>query len=393
MNASIASFALVLSIPIGSAFGWGALGHQVVADLAQDMLTPKARAEAAALLGPSSGGGAGGASFRLSSVSVWADDIKTLRPQTRPWHYATIQLDEPGYRAGVTDSPNVVTALAASLAVLGDAKADRYAREEALKWVVHLVGDLHQPLHVGEDKDKGGNLAKVKVGRRTENLHAVWDYVLLERLHLPADSLRALLAASLAADPARIARHAQGTVVSWADETHLKARACYTFRGKPLKKGIAVSLDRTYTRPNTWVILDQLQIAAVRLASSLNRALDPAAPAVPPLPTSARVTGAGHGARVDSAAFFRAADPDPADSADPAHAGKPAKSDKAAAVPSAGSGASGSGGRFAWSAKSEVYHYADCADVKRIKKKNLQRGDSPPPGLPLHPGCPKKEGY
>ncbi len=375
-------FFFVLSLP-ERIFAWGELGHGLIADLAQDMMTPAARTRALALLGPPSGGGAGGAGGRLSTVAAWADEIKGLRPSTRTWHYVTLQADSPGYASALAagrppDSPNVVTALTASLAVLADVGAGRYAREEALKWTIHLVGDMHQPLHVGEDRDRGGNLAKVKVGRRTRNLHEVWDHVLLERLNLPADSLRALLARSLAADPAFIDRHAGGTPAAWTDETHAKTAACYMLHGRRMRRGIAVSLDRTYLRPNTLAALAQIKIAAVRLAWALNRALDPAAPPRPRALSAPRGTVAA-----DSAAYFRSADPDPEAVAEGAPE-VPAKAAPGAASP-------GGRGRYAWSVHSKVYHFADCADAARIKPKNLKRGDVPPPGLTLHPGCPKRD--
>lgn len=358
-------FLLLVLLP-RTAGAWGALGHQVIADLAQDMLTPAARARASALLGPPTAGGAGGAGFRLSAVSTWADDIKSLRPETRAWHYVTLQVAEPRYDAAKADSPNVVTALKRSLGVLGDASADRYAREEALKWVVHLVGDLHQPLHVGEDRDRGGNLHKVKVGRRTRNLHEVWDYVLLERLNLPADTLRALIRRDIAADAAWRTRIAGGTVEQWVDETHALSRGCYLLHGRPMRKGIASSLDRSYLRPNTWVVLGRLKTASVRLARVLNAALDPAAPPVPPAP----VRAAG---RADTAAYFAAAAGDPDVETSPAERG----------------GASASA-KYFWSVNSTVYHLAGCADIARIKQSNLRGGDVPPPGLSLHAGCPRK---
>ena len=163
---------------------------------------------------------------------------------------------------------------------------------------------------MGEDRDRGGNLAKVKVGRRTRNLHEVWDYVLLERLNLPADSLRPLLARSLAADPAFIARHSGGTVEAWVDETHAKTAACYLLHGKRMRKGIAVSLDRTYLRaqypggPGP----DQNRGGAPGLGRSI-AALDPAlrpGPSFPPSRASARaVPAAARGsAGEDTAAVF-----------------------------------------------------------------------------------------
>ena len=279
---------------------FGALGHQVIGGIAEDMLTPKAKAEVDSLLATS---GASGGPGTLASVSTWADEIRTLRPHTRPWHYVTIQIGEAGYDSTRADSVNIIKALKRQLDVLATPSAGRYAREEALKWVVHLVGDLHQPLHAGEDRDKGGNLAKVKVNRRTHNLHEVWDHVLLERLHLPPDSLRFMLERRMAADAGFVPRYARGTVESWADDTHSKSRGCYLLAGKPMRKGIKVQLDKAYLHAATLTVLEQMEKGAVRLAFALNRALDPKAgtmPALRPHP--------GYRGPADSAAFFVLAD-------------------------------------------------------------------------------------
>jgi hypothetical protein len=380
--------------PVRHASAYGVLGHQAIAALAEDMLTPKAKAEVKSLLGPAGG------PATLASIATWADDIRMLRPETRPWHYVTIQIGEARYDSAHADSADVIKALKRQLAVLAQPGADRYAREEALKWVVHLVGDLHQPLHAGEDRDKGGNLAKVKVNRRTYNLHEVWDYVLLERLRLPPDSLRPMLERQIAADPEFIRRNAQGTVENWADDTHAKSPACYLLHGKPMRKGIKAQLDKAYVDAATVTVLTQLKIGAVRLAFALNRALDPAgsmpAPALKPPP----------GWRNDESAFFARAEPlkevtgGEADSAagDDAAAAPAApkaaptvlivKAPRAARPRAAGRAKRIPGGLYAWSVNSEVYHYSECADVARIKRKNLQSGDFPPPGKILHAGCP-----
>jgi hypothetical protein len=356
-----------------SAHAWGAQGHQVIAALAEDMLTPGAKIAVTQILGP-----AGGA-VSLASVSIWADDIRMLRPDTRPWHYATLQLAALQYDPAQADSADVVKALTRELSILENPASERYAREEALKWCVHLIGDLHQPLHVGEDHDKGGNLQPVKVNRRSYNLHAVWDYVLLERLHLETDTLRALLARDIAAEPGFIGRNAGGSVRQWADETHAKSAACYALRGKPIRKGIKAQLDKAYVDAATATVLAQLKLAAVRLAYSLNRTLDPGAriQARPPVAPA-------QGWRQDQGGFFRHADAitdgDARDSGSAARAG-PDRNRKAPRRPKA----SQSG--FAWSVHSQVYHFSACPDVARIKKGNLRLGDAPPPGLHLHAGC------
>jgi hypothetical protein len=356
-------FPFVFLFSMRAAFAWGVLGHQLVASMAEDMLTPKARAEAFALLGPNGGPGS------LARIATWSDDIRILRPETRPWHYVTIQIGEPRYDAAKADTPNVVGALNNALRVLRKpdaAGADRYAREEALKWVVHLVGDLHQPLHVGEDHDKGGNLLKVKVGRRTHNLHEVWDFVLLERLHLSLDTLRGTLESELAADPGFLRSNARGTVEDWVNETHLRSAACYEVRGKSIRKGIKMSLERDYLRGNTVVALGQIKRAAVRLAFLLNGALDPthAAPVAP----------AG-GVRID---YFARSEDVPEETTQPPQSRQQ------------GSKQTRKQASYAWSVHSKIYHLAGCADLAKIKPKNLRTGDIPPPFLELHKGCPAR---
>ena len=350
---------------------FGVLGHQVIAAMAEDMLTPRAKAEVDALLSASA---SSGGPATLASISTWADEIRMLRPETRPWHYVTIQIGEAGYDSTRADSSDAIKAVKRQLDVLARPKADRYAREEALKWVVHLVGDLHQPLHAGEDRDKGGNLVKVKVNRRTYNLHEAWDHVILERLHLPLDSLRPMMERRMAADTGFAARYARGTVESWADDTHAKARACYLVNGRPMRKGIKSQLDKAYLDAATLILLDQLEKGAVRLAFVLNRALDPQGTVrVAPFQAAKRgkVPQSAASRAADSAAFFAAADPVTGGAA-------------------SDSGASAATGAYAWSVNSGVFHYSSCADVARILKKYLRYGNAPPPGKKLHKRCPVK---
>jgi hypothetical protein len=426
-DAAKTALALIMAIGLGlaaPAWPFGEFGHRLVGALAEDMLTPKARAQAHALLGPEGG------PATLAAASTWADEIRTLRPATRPWHYITFQIDDPRPDVARADTPNAVTALDRELAVLSSPGADRYAREEALKWVIHLVGDLHQPLHAGERHDQGGNLMRVKVNRRTYALHAVWDYVLLERLHLTVDSAKAMLEDGIAADPAWISRNAQGTPARWALETHGLSPACYLLRGKAMPAGRKVQLDREYVRAATLASLEQIKRAGARLAFALNRALDPGS-GLPALrdPASRDSSRAPPRDSASAAAGKGAADPGPAARAGPrrppapadwfAHADSlredPAGEDSAAdeeangkaPVEAHAKARPASGGyaaqdvparkpkrgktplaRYAWSANSKVYHYSECADVKRILKKNLSTSDIPPPDKALHAGCP-----
>ena len=331
------------------ALAFGEFGHQLIGALAEDMLTPKARSQVQALLGPAGG------PATLAAASTWADEIRTLRPASRPWHYITLQIEDPRPDVARADTPNAVTALDRELAVLSKPDADRYAREEALKWVIHLVGDLHQPLHAGERHDKGGNLMRVKLNRRAYALHAVWDYALLERLHLPLDSAKAMLEREIANDAGWVSRNAQGTPAQWAGETHALSAACYVLHGKPMPAGRQVQLDRAYAAAATLVSLSQIKRAGTRLAFVLNRAFD-------------------HG----SGNPVLRASPGKGPTAWFAHADSLREDDGQAVI-----------ARYAWSANSKVYHLSGCADVKRIHKRNLVTANLPPPGKTLHPGCPR----
>lgn len=153
-----AAIALLPSV----AFAWGGQGHQVVALIAQIHLTPEAKTEITKLLGP-------GLNIYDADVASWADQIKREQRATADWHYVNIPFDADGYdeaRDGRTKTgktrDNVVHAINDQVAILSDATAPKEKRAEALKWVVHLIGDSTQPLHCAvRDKDGGGNGCKV----------------------------------------------------------------------------------------------------------------------------------------------------------------------------------------------------------------------------------------
>jgi hypothetical protein len=125
------------------ALAWGKAGHRVVATLATSMLTPEARNQVTELLGPN---------VTLATISTWADEVRPSRPHTAPWHYVNIPRDATSYNAGRDCRRGcVVSTIEQSLRVLQDPSKGRAVREEALRWVVHFVADLHQPLHAIAD--------------------------------------------------------------------------------------------------------------------------------------------------------------------------------------------------------------------------------------------------
>ena len=210
-----------LWILLGSlpALAWGCRGHQVVAIIAQDHLNPHARAEVGKLI----------AGFRIdpalrrfcdsrglpkiADLATWADDVRSERKETAPWHFIDIPrsfADAPTTDGGapattVGEAPAKVTerfcgpggcvtrALREQTTLVRDAHADPQARAEALLFVIHFVGDLHQPLHTTSNNDEGGNclpvayfdldptLGNPDTGSYRPNLHGVWDSNLIDR--------------------------------------------------------------------------------------------------------------------------------------------------------------------------------------------------------------------
>ena len=152
----------------GPALSWAPEGHQVVAAIALRELTPTARARVAALLG--------GETVMVLDSS-WADEIRDQRPETTGWHYVNIELGSGGYDAA-RDCPSgncVVAQIERDEKILSDPRQSKDAKVEALRFLIHFVADLHQPLHAADRQDKGGNQELVRWGKKRTSLHQIWD--------------------------------------------------------------------------------------------------------------------------------------------------------------------------------------------------------------------------
>lgn len=182
MPAICRSLAVVLIILLAAplAHAWGPMGHSVVAELAQRHLSPAAQAEVLRLLAPEH-------TMRLADIANWSDRIRNDPAQQALWkrtsrlHYINFRSSDCDYvpPRDCRDGDCIVGALAHYVAVLGDRTQSDDVRREALKFVVHFVGDVHQPLHAGYRGDKGGNAYQVQFDGKGTNLHKVWDSGLL----------------------------------------------------------------------------------------------------------------------------------------------------------------------------------------------------------------------
>jgi hypothetical protein len=261
-----------LTLFSASSFGWGPEGHRIVADLARERLTPTARLHAKELLGNDD----------LASIAVWADEVKHDRPETYAWHFVDIPNDASGFSESrdcyrpdekhaytLQDHHNcVVDRISIFERVLADRNAARQRRIEALEFLVHFVGDVHQPMHaIGEAR--GGNDIHVtefgssQCGKYPCNLHFAWDIGLIEHTGLSERRYVARLDELIASR--KLTVQADGTPEQWANESFVLAKKAW------LNDGGAV--DETYYENEIGVVNRRLALAGLRLAVLINQAL------------------------------------------------------------------------------------------------------------------------
>ncbi|MFZ4715054.1 MAG: S1/P1 nuclease [Bacteriovoracaceae bacterium] len=169
-------FFVTLSLIPLKAFSWGMIGHRIVGELASKHLTAKASKQVKELLGHES----------LALVSTWPDFIRSDKSwdHSHPWHY--VNIDDGKTYTDITKNAkgDIVEAIDRMTKTLSDKKSTKASRVEALKFLVHFVGDLHQPLHAGRAEDAGGNKISVKWFDKESNLHRVWDEDLIKHQEL-----------------------------------------------------------------------------------------------------------------------------------------------------------------------------------------------------------------
>ena len=145
---------------------WGKIGHRVVGKIAETIITEKTKNEINKILDGES----------IAMVSTWADE-KRSDPKFDKygiWHYVNMPLDKSYSQANHTQE-NIVTVIKKSTKLLKSNSLSKEEKKFYLKFLIHLVGDIHQPLHVGRAEDRGGNDIKVKFFYKKSNLHSVWD--------------------------------------------------------------------------------------------------------------------------------------------------------------------------------------------------------------------------
>jgi hypothetical protein len=268
----IAAIALLLTFSFAQLLAWGPKGHAIIADIASSRLSPVTRQNLRLLLGKQS----------LASISSWADDVRKDSPETFGWHFVDIPKDAPGFSeerdcyrpqdqapAAQTDHHNcIVDRIELFRQVLADGNASRRDRVDALEFLVHFVGDIHQPLH-GIDEARGGNDIKVTVfgsdqcGNYPCNLHAAWDHSLIDHAGYSEGQYVRRLNGLIRKN--RLDLKAGGRPEDWANESHAAAVQVLDEH--------ATSIDQTYWQANISLVDERLALAGIRLAALLNNTL------------------------------------------------------------------------------------------------------------------------
>jgi hypothetical protein len=238
---------------------WGVIGHRAIAKIAGNHLSPEARAAVQDLLGNET----------LSEVSTWADEIRS-QPQyknTGPWHYLNLPLglSYPEFVKqveGMTQD-NVYNALRKCEAEIVNPQASREQKVFDLKFIVHLVGDLHQPMHISRAEDQGGNKIQVFYDGKGANLHSVWDSRLIEHQGLNEEELAQKYDHI---SPAQIKEWQGDPLVKWIWESYQASSKLYA----EIDQLSNHTLDDAYYQAHMPIIEDRIQRAGIRLAGVLN---------------------------------------------------------------------------------------------------------------------------
>jgi hypothetical protein len=231
---------------------WGWAGHKTVATIAENHLSVRAKAGVQMLLGDTA----------MTDVASWADEVlnEPAYRATAPWHYANVPLGLTyGQFSKSLSDPNTVNiynALQLSLHILKDPDNAPAMRAQALKFIIHLVGDAHQPMHVSRAEDKGGNTIQVQFEGKGTNLHSLWDGKLIGREGL---SVPQMAIDYDKASPKEIKQWQGDDMMKWLFESYAISSKLYSEK-----------VDGNYYKEHIAIVQQRVEMAGIRLAGLLN---------------------------------------------------------------------------------------------------------------------------
>jgi hypothetical protein len=247
------AFTFVLSSVNASNPEWGATGHRTIGKIAEGYLTSKTKRKVAEILNGQS----------LALVSTFGDDIKSDKryKEFYTWHYINMPFDVKYEDSEKNKDGDLVSGINKCKEVLLDKNATKEDKAFYLKMLVHLMGDLHQPMHVGKSEDRGGNDIQVRWFNDGTNLHSVWDSKMIEHYNMTFTEL--------ADNTDKISKEQikylqKGSIADWANETQQLAIKVYG------SAEVGEKLGYKYVYNNFELVRSQLQVGGIRLAEVLN---------------------------------------------------------------------------------------------------------------------------
>ncbi len=235
---------------------WGPVGHQIVAQIAEDELSPTIRNKVLQLLDGES----------MAAVSNWADKIKSdpAWAKSKPWHFVNIPDGEDYGSVEPKPQGDAVTAITQMTETVKSKTSTRGEKQEALKFLIHLVGDLHQPLHAGRPTDMGGNSIKVVFNGKNMNLHSLWDSGMISTQNMDYLAYAHYLEAQSFLNPDYDLSEIEFSKIIKEDMSYRKD--IYDFGRSPANP---VKLDKAYLNRNLSTVNARLLNGGKRLAALL----------------------------------------------------------------------------------------------------------------------------
>lgn len=263
---------LYLAIFTSQVCAFGADGHRIIVGIAENHLSEKTTLEIASITG------------NLTELSLWPDKIRGIPAwkKSKYWHYINVPDDQQIATAKRSSRGDVLSALNLAFKQLQEPQLSDRERLQALSFFIHFAADIHQPLHVGREADRGGNSIAVKWSTRARlaNLHWVWDSGLLSVTQPGKKKISVadyIVRLDIASDK-QIQRWQQDSFFDWAEESKMLRSQVYEFGIKtpPTSAGKKPQfISQDYINRNRPIIERRLLMAGIRLAGSLNAIFDP----------------------------------------------------------------------------------------------------------------------
>ncbi len=256
------TFLLLGMLPVaGHCFGRE--GNMVMANVAQAHLSPRSKDMIEWIFGKGK---------TLENICWWADTIGRKRPNTKAWHYIPIQMEDWGYDPIIHgQNENLVPALENFIKVMRHSSTSKEQKKDAIRWIIDLIGDAHQPMQIGENFDNHGKGIQVHYKGVTTNLHGMWDSVVILAHFKDWKRLSHSVVGSINYENKEPEKVTKGSIIEWVDDTHGKLKQCYQSGGKILNDSSFNVIPDSESAKNLRFIKEQLKIASLRLAALLNQ--------------------------------------------------------------------------------------------------------------------------